>query len=282
MAVWVVGPVMGQEATPDSVKKPVWNKELISRLSAAQTGYRNWSKGGVNSLAATTRLDGNAVRTQGAWQQKHEMRLAYGVVKQDTLDFRKADDLIHLSSALQYKGDGFFRHFNPTVAAQIRTQFAPGYEYKKKGDREPPFKVSDFLAPLSATQTIGLTYDPAPWFTQRIGIGGKETLVTIRQFRPSYMGEGYTRPVKLELGIESRTNFKREIVDNVALESNLNVFAAIVEADVPDVIWENNLAMKVNSWLAVNLTVDLIYDEDYKKAIQMREVFALSFSFKLI
>src|SRR5690606_26164432 len=120
MAVWVVGPVMGQEATPDSVKKPVWNKELISRLSAAQTGYRNWSKGGVNSLAATTRLDGNAVRTQGAWQQKHEMRLAYGVVKQDTLDFRKADDLIHLSSALQYKGDGFFRHFNPTVAAQIR------------------------------------------------------------------------------------------------------------------------------------------------------------------
>lgn len=272
-----------QDAPTDSVQQPVWETDLTSRVSGAQTGYRNWQKGGVNTLAITVRIDGTTRRISKAWEQKHQTQLAIGLVRQDTLDFRKADDLINLLSSIRYKGDGFFRHFNPTVAVQTRTQFAPGYEYKRKTlNQNPPVKVSDFLSPVILTQTIGLTYDPATWFTHRLGIGGKETYVHITRFRPLYMGEDTTRSFQVELGIESQTTVNREIFENVRLESNLSVFAAVIKPSVPDLTWENNVIMKVNNWLSVNFTVDMLYDRDARAAVQLREVFALGFSFVII
>ena len=102
------------------------------------------------------------------------MRLAYGMVKQDTLDLRKSEDIIRLAATLQYLGEGFFSRFTPTVSASFRSQFAPGYNYQKNpfGDgRATPVKVSDFMNPGTFQQSLGLTYTPTAWFKQRIGVG---------------------------------------------------------------------------------------------------------------
>src|SRR5690606_38281168 len=104
-------------------------------------------EGGVNTLATTAVLEGKAKGMSGPWEQNHEVRLVLGIVKQDTLEVRKAEDLIRIRSSLQYRGDGFFRTINPTLAAEVNTQFASGFNYKRnpfEDGRTPPVKVSDF------------------------------------------------------------------------------------------------------------------------------------------
>jgi hypothetical protein len=284
-----------QQVTPDTARAS-WDNSLVSRLSAAQTGYRNWQKGGASTLAFTAGIDGKANRQSNSWHQKHELRLAYGLVKQDTLDFRKADDVIQLNSALQYRGEGFFRAFNPTIAGQVRTQFSAGYNYKSNPFRSgplqtlrPPVKISDFMAPATFTQSLGITYDPVRWFNQRIGLGAKETVVLIDRFRPLYGLDTTGAPIQLEIGVESRTRFEREIFQNVRWRTSLGVFAAFNNPDLPDLQWENLVVMKVNAWLSVNVEFEALYDRDVRisdggflKNLQIKEVLSLGFSFVIL
>jgi hypothetical protein len=278
--------ILEELAKPDTTRESPWKTDVITRIGGSQAGYRNWTKGGVNTLALTTGLEAKTVRTSESWEQTHEFRLVYGLVRQDTLPIRKADDEIRVNTSFQHKGDAdFFRHFNPTVAFQVRTQFAPGYNYKKNpfkdDDREPPVQVSSIFAPLTLTQSIGLSYEPAKWFSQRLGIGSKETIVTIPEFRELY-GVDSTKAYQLEVGVESRTHLDREIVSNVRWKSTLGLFAAFNNPDMPDLQWENVVAMKVNEWLGVNFQLDAFYDRDLSKVLQVKEVFSLGFSFTLI
>ena len=275
-----------QDSAVDSLSEdvPVWKTDLIGKLSGAQAGYVNWAKGGVNSIAISTGLSGTFDRTSTEWHQKHDFRLAFGLIKQDTLEFRKADDEIVTSSSVQYRGDGFFQLFNPTFALQARTQFAPGFNFKKnpfQDGLEPPVKVSDFMSPAVFTQSLGLTLDPADWFTQRIGVASKQTIVLIPRFRQLY-GVPENSPGLVEVGFESRTGVEQEVFENVHLKSTLGLFAAFNNPDVPDLSWENLVAMKVNSWLSVNIQVDTLYDRDISKALQLKEVFSLGITYAFI
>ncbi|GEM_PF-381054 len=278
--------ILAELSKPDTSKKSPWKTDVITRIGGSQAGYRNWTKGGVNTLALTNTLEAKTVRSSDSWEQTHELRLVYGLVRQDTLPVRKADDEIRLNSSFQHKGEkDFFRHFNPTVALQARTQFAPGYNYKKNpftnDSRVPPVQVSDIFNPLVLTQSIGLSYEPVPWFSQRLGIGAKQTIVTTPEFRELY-GVDSSSVYQFEMGVESRTYLDREIFDNVRWKSTLGLFAAFNKPDLPDLQWENVIAMQVNQWLGVNFQLDMFYDRDLSNIIQIKEVFSLGFSFTLI
>src|SRR5690606_22316552 len=137
--------------------------------------------------------------------------------------------------------------------------------------REPPVLVSAFFAPAYVTQSIGLTYDPEAWISTRLGIGAKETIVTRRGLRPLYN----LRPdqgVYVEMGLESRTEFDRELFENVRLQSVLSAFAAFNKPDLPDVMWENDIVMQVNKWLNVNVEVVTLYDRDIDTGVQLKEI----------
>lgn len=272
-----------QEAVPsDSLR--AWNVEVLGKLAASQAGYQNWQEGGINTLAFTVSTAARAKRTTGAWQQSYQGRLAFGQVKQDTLDFRKADDVIRLAASLQYNGEGFFATFNPTVAAEVRTQFAKGFNYDKDPlgqGRTPPVLVSAFLAPGTFTESIGLTYDPNDWFTQRIGLGIKETVVRLEQLRPLY-GLDLDQTVRVEAGLESFTEIERELFENVSLRSALGLFAAFNQADQPDALWENLLVMEINQYLSVNFEFVTLYDRDISTEAQFKEVLSLGVSVTLL
>lgn len=286
LAALLTPPIAAAEelAADTAASTPVWDADLIGKLAATQAGYQNWAKGGVNTIALATGISGKFDRKSTGWHQRHEIRLGFGLVKQDTLEFRKAEDEIVTSSSVQYRGGGLFQHLNPTFAFQTRTQFAPGFNFKKnpfEDGREPPVKVSDFFSPAIFTQSVGFTYDPADWFTQRLGVGSKQTVVAIPRFRQLY-GVPEDGPGLVEIGVESRTQLEREIVENVVLKSSLGLFAAFNKADMPDLTWENQLAMKVNAWLSVNVQVDALFDRDISNALQLKEVVTLGISYAFI
>ncbi|HMB93569.1 MAG TPA: DUF3078 domain-containing protein [Rhodothermales bacterium] len=274
-----------QEATPDSLLG-IWRTEAMGQLAATQAGFQNWQGGGINTLAFSTGVKGKAKRGTERLEQVYQARFAFGLVKQDTLDFRKAEDLILLAATFQYKGDGFFKQFRPTVAADLRTQFAEGFNYDEnpfEGEdaEDVPVQVSAFFAPATLTQSLGLTYQPADWITQRVGLGAKETIVRIERFRPLY-GVDPDQTVRLEAGLEAFTEVDKEVFENVTYQSKLGLFAAFNQVDQPDALWENLITMKVNDWLNVSFEAVTLYDRDISKDVQIKEVLSLGVSFILL
>ena len=269
---------------PDSLSVKPWTTEVVARILASQTGTQNWVEDGANTLHSTLRFDITTTRTSKTWDQKHESRLALGVVKQDTLNFRKADDEIRLRSTFRYHGEGFFKHINPTIATDFSTQFASGFNYKKNPfvDGGPaPVKVSGFFAPATFSQTLGLTYAPQKSFQHRMGVGAKQTIVSIEHIRPLY-NLSLDQSTRLEMGFESRTEVDKEVFENVHLKSSLGLFAAFNKANVPDLLWESQVQMKVNKWLGVNMEFKALYDRDIARQLQLKESFSLGVVYSIV
>jgi hypothetical protein len=264
-----------------------WNTSLSGKLSGSQAAYSNWQEGGLNTLSLTSSVDGKFVRGGDHWIQTYELRLAFGLVQQDTLAVRKSDDLIRLRAGLQYQGDGFLRTFRPTISAALRTQFAEGFNYDEDPfsddvERTLPVKTSEFFSPAVLTQSLGLTYEPAPWVATRLGVAGKETVVRNETLRVLYDVDPES-VVRAEGGIESETSVDREIVTNVRYQSSLNLFQSLTAGSEPlDVLWENVITMRVNSWLNVGLEYVMLYDANRSQDVQIKEVLSVGISFDLL
>ncbi|MEX1054593.1 MAG: DUF3078 domain-containing protein [Rhodothermales bacterium] len=268
----------------DTVQVLGWDSEAFGKLNLSQAGYQNWTEGGINSLASSASITAKAVHNAPNWIQTYESRLAIGVVKQDTLDFRKSEDLIRIDGSVLYEGEGLLKVFNPTAAVNARTQFAPGFNYEENpfGDaRRPPVKVSDFLAPATITESVGFTYSSDWGFHQRLGVAAKETIIRIRELRVLY-GQDLDESVRFELGFESHTGIDREIVRNVRLKSTLRLFASFNMDELPDALWENLLIMKVNDWLSADFEFVSLIDRDISDAVQVKEVLSIGFSVALL
>ena len=276
-------PVCAQSVqVPDSVEGG-WNVDLAGKLSGSQAAYNNWQEGGLNTLTLTSTFTGRIEHQTDHWVQVYDLRLSLGLVQQDTL-IRKAEDRAQLGAALRYIGNDFFRLFNPTIAVDVRTQFAPGFNYEKDpfGEgRRLPVKTSDLFSPATLTQSLGLTYSAGDWFSERFSVAGKETVVLIDRLRPLYDVQP-ARPLRYEAGIESATTVNREIVENVRFRSTLTLFKALVEPEPADVIWESFVTMRVNSWLNVGFEWVNIYDANQSDAIQVKEILSIGVSFAII
>ncbi|NBB99350.1 MAG: DUF3078 domain-containing protein [Bacteroidetes bacterium] len=268
----------------DTLSVDQWMTGLRFDLSATQVGFQNWAEGGVNSFSVATRLDGHAMRGGESWRQSYRMRLGFGLINQDGESFRKSEDLIRLAGAFLYRGEDFFRLFKPTLSAELRTQFASGFNFSSDPfgeDRDPPVKVSEFFSPGTFTQSLGLTYEPAPWFQQRLGVGAKQTIVALPRLRTLY-GLTPDNLVRLQVGIEASTAVDVVIAENVRYISGLTLFAAFNQEDLPDMLWENQIRMSVNSFLDVRFEFTAYYDRDVSTALQMKEVLAVGVSFSIL
>jgi hypothetical protein len=248
-----------------------WYNALALRIAGSQAGFRNWQGGGVNSLSMSGGVDGSAAMKSTKVKQTYEAKLGIGGVSQDNNQLRKSEDVILVSTVYQYLApQGFFKLWQPTIAASILTQFIAGYDYKTEG--EP--KVSDFFSPAYVTQSIGLTREIRPWLSQRFGVAGKETIVNIADLRTLY-GNTADQTVRAEGGLESWTDFEKAVVENVFIKSSLGIFGAFSDIGSPDINWSNLVTMKVNNWLNVNFELVTVYDRDVTSDLQVREVLSV-------
>jgi hypothetical protein len=268
-----------------------WAYDVLARLNASQAAYKDWKEGGGNnSLAFTAALGGAAEKKGERWAQAHELRLVFGIIDQANQELRKAEDQIRVSTNLQYQGEDFFKVFNPTAAINLRTQFASGFEYDSNpfeqdsvlAAQEPPVETSAFLAPAFITESIGLTYEPAEWMSIRMGAASKQTVVIEEDFRELY-GVDASKVARVEAGAELASSVNYSFTENIQYRSQLDVFFSINEIeDPPDVLWENRINLKVNSWLSTDLEFVALYDKSTTDAIQLKETISLGVSFSLI
>ena len=265
-----------------------WRSSLVASLAGNQSSFSNWQEGGVDALAATAALDGAFDRVVGAFLTTQDLRLAIGVLRQDTLDVRKALDVARYEATAEVASD---RPLRPAAAVLFRTQFAPGYDYTPTADEYPSLvvvpgqelKVSDAFAPLVMSQSVGMAYRPGGGFVGRLGLALKETVVGIERLRPVH-GNALDQPVRVEAGIDAELALERELMDNVLLRSRLAAFQRFgqIADEAPDALFENVLLLKVNSLLNVRIDATALYDADVSSDVQFREVLSVGVSLGLL
>ena len=277
------------EDPPPLTQSDGWQSSVLASIVASQAAYSNWQEGGINALAFNAGAAGQFERVLGAFKQVHNLDLEFGQFKLDTLAFRKAADLIRYAFALQYQATGVFQ---PTFALEARSQFAQGFDYNPEPMDYPAslpvvagqqLQVSAFGSPAYLTQILGVTYDPGSWYTARFGVGVKETIVSIERLRPVY-GNALDESVRVEAGLDLAIQAQRQIMENVVWTSRLGAFQAVNQfgTSAPDTIFENDIAMKVNDFLSVNLGVVTMFDRDVSQNLQFKELLSLGVSFTLL
>lgn len=258
----------------------VWQKEASGRISFTQVGFYRWHEGGISSLALSAGISAAFERAGQTIEQSHALRFTYGVVKQNELGLRKAEDLIHLRSSFSIGRESFLGAFNPVLTIDIRSQFAQGYKYDSKGD-EPPVVISDFLSPAAMIESLGLNREPAPWITIQGGLASKQTLVLRSQLRNRYKVR-QTRSMRTEVGVSAMIEIDAEPFSNVHLAHSLTLFSAFMAAGKPDFVSEILVTLRINRWLQVNAEYTAQLDRDVSNAIQMKEIVSLGLTFNLL
>ena len=245
-------------AQTDQPADTLWRIKGDFGLKFNQVSLSNWAAGGQNSIAfgTTFGLDVNYAKDKLKWDNL--VRLGYGLSQQGKEALNKTDDIILINTNLGYVLKGpWFATFN----ANFRTQFSDGYNLPNDS-----VKVSTFMAPGYLVAGIGIEYKPNKFFTVMVNpISNKSTFVMddFLSAQGAY-GVDTLSNVRAEFGAFISVAFKKEIVKNVTLGTLYTMFANYDNLTVWDVNWDLVLDFKINSFLAANLTTNLIYDQDIK------------------
>lgn len=273
-----------------------WRKGGVLGVTVAQTSLTNWASGGQNSVALNGRLSlfANYKKDNSAWD--NALDLGYGLMQQGKdAPFTKTDDKIDLLSKYGQKA---FSKFYYAAMLNFRTQFSPGYNLPNDS-----VAISKFLAPGYLVAAIGLDYKPDDYFSAFFApVTGKFTFVNDKTLSDQgAFGVDPGKMSKSELGgylriIYSKNDFKREFMKNISFTSKLDLFSNYIDNPQNiDINWETFIAMKVNKYLYVNFTAQLVYDDNTKigfdtnkdgvddkfgSRLQFKEIFGAGFSLK--
>ncbi|MGB3182776.1 MAG: DUF3078 domain-containing protein [Cyclobacteriaceae bacterium] len=230
-------------------------------LNFSNVGLSNWAGGGQSSLSlggifnTFTKMEDE----NNLWRT--DLQLAYGVIKQGDNELRKSDDAIILISQYGYK---LSEHWQASLNANFRTQFAPGYNYPEDVDGlEQKRLISEFMAPGYLVASPGITYIKEHFSATFSPASVKWTFVLNDSLAAAgAYGVDPGQNTRSQLGMNLSAQYDQEIAKNVTFSTLVNLFNDYETFGNIDVNWETLLIMKVNEWLSTSFTTQLIYDDD--------------------
>ncbi len=285
----MVLPLVGfSQAESDSTK--VWKFGGNASINFSQVSLSNWAAGGKSSASGTFLFNSFANYQKGKISWENSLDLGYGLMKEEDSQSVKTDDKIDFSSKFGLKGKGKIFY---SALFNFRTQMADGFKYPDRDNR-----ISTFMAPGYFTLALGADYKPSDKFSLFVSpMTGKMTVVTDDVLSDEgAFGVDPGKKSRGEMGAFLKTQFKTTVVENVSLETKLDLFSNYL--DTPqniDIHWDILLNMKINDYLSANLITNLIYDDDVSIAIdkdgdgvidekgprvQFKELFGVGLSFK--
>jgi hypothetical protein len=269
-----------QDASRDTAR--AWTNEATVGVNFGQVGLSNWAGGGQNTITAVGLFNASARYRRGDVGWNNDLDLGYGMTKLEGVSFRKSDDRIVLTSkfgvsalpelsdddpaknlGLAYKGKGG-GELSYTALLDLRTQFAVGRNY----DSVDPVTgkspiVSDFMAPGYLTLAAGLEYRPTGYFSLLFSPLAARAVIVLNDQLSSQGAYGVDpgSKMRVEPGMFLNSTFEKEVVKNISVQSQLNLFSSYRKLQSIAVIWGNVILMKVNDYVSVSLATDVIYDE---------------------
>jgi len=265
-----------QEKKDDLYK---WIPSLITGIGISQVQLENWAQGGENTFAYSFLVTFELKYKTELWKFKNYLKTAYGRTKLGDSDFRTTENEIYLEDVISYNV-GFV--VDPYASNIIRTAITKGFDYKTN----PKTLIANLFDPGYVTQSIGFAYDKLPNIQTRLGIAFQETFTSDKNLARRYSDDPKTlndvEKFKFETGLESITDGKFQIDDNVTLTSKLRLFTRFEDLSVWDVRWDNSIVAKVNNWMNVNLGVIILHEVSQSVRTQLKEALQIGITYRLL
>lgn len=243
----------------------MWVPSLLASANLSQIAFQDWSKGGESSFSFVLGADWLMNYKSENWSFKNQLKGEWGQSKTGA-DIKKITANNAFNETVYMYDPGWL--FKPFASNLIRTPISEGFDYSEE-DKE---QIVAFFDPGYVTQSIGFAYDESDVIKTRLGLAFEESFAN--KFAAQYTDDSETSELekfKFETGLESMTDLKLQIDDNVVFNSKLRLFAGFDRMTVWDVAWDNTFTAEVNTWLNVNLRYILVYKQSESLRTQMQE-----------
>jgi len=251
-----------------------WQKGNLIGLDINQGTFSNWNAGGYNSVSGIIKGEFLRKYEKGRTVWNNELKVRYGMYKQENQEWRKTDDVFQLNSTIGYR-TSVKSNWLYTSKFTLNTQMADGFTYP---DIENP--ISRALAPAYLFLGIGaefakpntgllIYFSPATWKATYVL---DETLANRGEFGVEgavYDENGVMirkgKNARHEFGFLITNEYNKELLKNVFLEHKLKLYTDYLNnfGNI-DVDWELKLKMRINNFMNATLGTHLIYDDDIK------------------
>lgn len=260
-----------------------WSVDWLGGLNGAQASYDNWSQGGVNTISVTASTVFNAKYRMNRFAYALATNLKYGKARLEKEGTRKTDDRIAVNNKFSYLFSddswSFFANIN------FSTQFDEGFDYNVP-DGQDPVLISRFFAPAYFTQIAGIAYSPADYFSAEAGLAMKETIVDdtgLTADLSSRYGLGPDETFRFEPGYAFALNFEKKVFANVRLLSTVETFTNLQQhVDRTDVNFSNEMIGKINDFMNMSLQFVMVYDSDFNRQVQIKQVLSAGLSVSIL
>ena len=259
---------------PDSMLYK-WNPSLTAGFNFSQVSFSDWAKGGENAIAWNSYVNFGLVYKSEHWVFKNQLRDIFGRTQAGDQPNKQNENEIFMENLVARDLGWIFKF---AASNTFLTQITTGYNYKV----DPAPKISDFFDPAYITQGIGLLYDKSEYVQTRFDLAAREIISNEYYFEADDPTTAEIEKFKFDLGLNSVTDLKIPIAENVLYVSKLSLFSPFKKLDIWDVRWESLVTAQVNKWLATNLSFVLVYDEDQIKRTQIRQAFQLGLVFSIL
>lgn len=265
-----------------------WTIHGVNTLLINQSSFKNWSAGGVNSVALNAVMDYDFDYKKDKWSWDNKVILGYGLSDVAGTGWRKNDDRFILNSLLGYQAAKYWLY---TFYANFQSQFTDGYNYNGNSRTI----MSGPFAPAYITLGPGFAYKRSDNFrvnispaAARITLVENDTLSSIGAF-----GVTPGRKSLFEFGASLDAYYKVDIAKNITFENILKMYSNYLKQ--PQNIFTDytaNLYMKVNKLVTVNAGVELVNDPlaripfntatgtDYHSVLQVKQIFGAGLTYK--
>lgn len=261
------------------IKTPIfWTEDNKISFQISEVGFSNWNGGGANSISALIGIDVERSYKDKNFKWDNLLIARAGANKQSEQEIRKTEDQLEIDSKAGFKfrkntnwyylgrinfKTQFFNGFNFPNTSDIISQFmAPGYLLSGFGVEH---KIKDknfymYLSPITYKSTFVLDQDLA----NEGAFGVKEA---IRDEDGMILKEG--EKLRIETGILINNEYKRELFENVNMESRLSLYTDYINnfGNI-DVDWEVNFSFGVNDFIKATFGSHIRYDDDVKIRIE--------------
>lgn len=242
----------------------VWKKGGTFNLNINQGSLTNWAAGGDKfSFSVASTLNAYAFYKKGKNNWDNVLDLAYGYVNTTSLGGRKSDDRIGLTTKYGYEiGKNLFL----SALLDVRTQFTDGYLYSNVDSIKPQL-VSRFFAPAYVLLSPGLDYKPSDQLSVFFSPVTARYVIVMDDYLAAQgaFGVDTGKHVKNEVGAYLTVNWTKTLAKNIVYKTRMDLFSDYKHNPQNiDLFWTNTLNLQVNKYIAANISVDMIYDDDVR------------------
>ena len=256
-----------------------WKKIGTLILNLNQGALSNWVAGGEQNVFGINGIFNYAINYKmgkNIWDNYFDIALGFQNAT-SFKKFRKIDDRIDITSKY---GRQLSKKWYYGILFNFNSQALPGYNYST----DPPTKISSFLSPGKILLSPGFDFRPNDKFsvfmspaTVRWVLKRDEDFYNMAKF-----GVDSAKKVNTEIGAFITAKYKAAITTWATYTGRLDLFSNYRRNPQNiDVLMNNLLTMNFTKYFATNLSVDLLYDDDVLKKLQLKEILGIGLTMKL-